>query len=231
MATNVVYNVFNGDDCAFESMTKEQIYELIANSIAQGELAGVNAENPFITRIKEQNKGVPLTFWVGTQAEFNAIEEKAENCFYIITDSTAQEDIENDLEELKMSIDGLDTTTNKANITLDIIERLFPSFLINYADGESGGRFVSIEAGLCYKVACFDTDNNTLLGVWLIDNNDPEGAKAYFKYGTRMAEITLIYDINNKTAKRMKIVNTSPNRSQITAIIRPFDDNLSYETL
>nr|DAJ98133.1 MAG TPA: hypothetical protein [Caudoviricetes sp.] len=101
MATNVVYNVFNGDDCAFESMTKEQIYELIANSIAQGELAGVDAENPFITRIKEQNKGVPLTFWVGTQAEFNAIETKANNCFYIITDSTAQQDIENALADLQ----------------------------------------------------------------------------------------------------------------------------------
>lgn len=229
MATNVVYNVFNGDDCAFESMTKEQIYELIANSIAQGELAGVDAENPFITRIKEQNKGVPLTFWVGTQAEFNAIEEKAENCFYIITDSTAQSDIENALSELKTSIDGLDTTTNKANITLDIIERLFPSFLIDYDDE---GRTVSVEPGMFYKVACFDTANNTLLGVWLIDNNDPEGAIVYFKYGTKIAEITLIYGVGDeKTAKRMSIINKSPNRSQITAIIRPFTDSLSYETL
>lgn len=154
MATNVVYNVFNGDDCAFESMTKEQIYELIANSIAQGELAGVDAENPFITRIKEQNKGVPLTFWVGTQAEFNAIETKANNCFYIITDSTAQADIENALAELKTSNEGLVTASNKAAGYIDMLKFAFPSVTITPDDSV----LIGLTTGHEYRVAYCTVD-------------------------------------------------------------------------
>lgn len=154
MATNVVYNVFNGDDCAFESMTKEQIYELIANSIAQGELAGVDAEKPFVTKIKEQNKGVPLTFWVGTQAEYNAIEEKAENCFYIITDSTAQEDIENSLAELKKSDDGLVTASNKSAGYINMLKYAFPSVTLQSEDSV----MIGLTTGHEYRVAYCSVD-------------------------------------------------------------------------
>lgn len=158
MATNVVYNVFNGDDCAYESMTKEQIYELIANSIAQGELAGVDAENPFITKIKEQNKGVPLTFWVGTQAEFNAIETKANNCFYIITDSTAQADIENRLENLETNISGLNDKANDTVFLSNMLEYLLDG--INGILCEAGtGRVITATELTNYRIAYFIKDD------------------------------------------------------------------------
>lgn len=143
MATNVVYNVFNSDDCVVESMTKEQIYELIANSIAQGELAGVDPEKPFITKIKEQNKGVPLKFWLGTQAEYNAIEEKEENCFYIITDSTVQEDIENSLAELQTSNANIVDTLKTYNGLLNFANFLRSSLVdaIYYSIGIMGSEY------------------------------------------------------------------------------------------
>lgn len=131
MATTV-YNVFNGDDCAFESLTKEQIYDLIANSIQQGELVGVDADKPFVTKIKEQNKGAALKFWVGTQAEFNAIQTKEQNCFYIISDSTAQEDIENTLAELEQ----------KANATEPILNAV-SQFLRYATEGHNGFELTS----------------------------------------------------------------------------------------
>ena len=156
---NVVYNVFNGDDCAFESLTKEQIYELIANSIQQGELAGVDAENPFVTKIKEQNKGVPLKFWVGTQAEFNAIQTKEDNCFYIITDSTAQADIENALSELQTSNEGLVSASNKAKGYIDMLKYAFPNVTIQAEDSIS----IGLTSGHTYRVA-FCTEDGSRAG-------------------------------------------------------------------
>lgn len=44
------------------------------------------AEGGYIYSIKEGNSDVPLSFWVGTQEEYDAISEKRDNCFYIISD-------------------------------------------------------------------------------------------------------------------------------------------------
>lgn len=43
-----------------------------------------------IHRIVEKNKGVAITLWVGTTEEFEALESKENNCFYIKTDETKQ---------------------------------------------------------------------------------------------------------------------------------------------
>lgn len=40
----------------------------------------------FIRSIEEINKGLVLRFWAGTQAEYDALEEKPQNCYVIITD-------------------------------------------------------------------------------------------------------------------------------------------------
>ena len=52
-----------------------------------GVLASLNIESDDVLKgIIEQNNGVVLSFWVGTTEEYNAIEKKLDNCFYIITD-------------------------------------------------------------------------------------------------------------------------------------------------
>lgn len=81
-----------------ESMTKEEIAAAIMNAIQSGTIGDIDAG--FITKIKELNNGKKLSFWVGTSAEFNALEQHEENVLYIKTDDTSPEDISAALEQL-----------------------------------------------------------------------------------------------------------------------------------
>lgn len=47
----------------------------------------------FIESLKETNNGDKFTFWVGTEAEYEALTEIVENCFYLITDDTTTADL------------------------------------------------------------------------------------------------------------------------------------------
>lgn len=102
--------------CIAESMTKEQIMTAIESAISTGEIGDV--DTGFITRIKEQNSGAGLSFWVGTSAEYNALDPKINNCFYIITDDTTTEDIEAAIEKLKKQIEPIETKINGFNSVL-----------------------------------------------------------------------------------------------------------------
>ena len=98
------YYVFCGDNCRFEGMTKEQIYAAIVQAVENGEIR--NIDTGFVTRIKEQNGGRQVTLWVGTQAQYNAIEAREENCLYIITDDTAFEDLRDALQQLRADFES-----------------------------------------------------------------------------------------------------------------------------
>ncbi len=65
--------------------------------------------------ITEQNKKGPLTFWVGTQAEYDALVEKDMSCFYIISDDS-------DLEAIQNQIAALATAMNNMHTPQDISE-------------------------------------------------------------------------------------------------------------
>lgn len=67
------YYVICDDNCRFIGMTKEQIMAAIAEATGA---TPVHIDDAFITKIKEQNHQNPLKFWVGTEAEFNAISPK-----------------------------------------------------------------------------------------------------------------------------------------------------------
>ncbi len=77
-------------NCKFETMTKEQILAAIAQAVETGSVG--DCDTGFITKVKEQNAGGSVTFWVGTQAQYNALDNKATNCMYIITDDTTTAD-------------------------------------------------------------------------------------------------------------------------------------------
>ncbi len=77
------YYCFCESNCKFETMTKEQILAAIAQATG---VTNVDPNAGFISKVKEMNGGY-VTFWLGTQAQFNALAEKAANCLYIITDS------------------------------------------------------------------------------------------------------------------------------------------------
>ena len=97
--------VFCGDDCKSEGMTKQQILTAIEQAISTGKITDV--DTGFVTTIKEKNHLVGLSFWVGTQAEYNALPEKANNCFYIITDDTSFADVVAVVEQHTNAIENL----------------------------------------------------------------------------------------------------------------------------
>lgn len=78
-------------NCKYETMTKEQILAAIAQAAAGG--LTFDPDAGIVTKVKEGNAGGYITFWVGTQAQYNALANKDANCFYLITDSTQTKDI------------------------------------------------------------------------------------------------------------------------------------------
>lgn len=96
------YYVIDNLNCKVESMTKEQILEAIEQAISTGEIQDV--DTGFITKVKELNKEQALQFWVGTQAEYNAISEPSTNVLYIITDDNSKEEIYSAIDTLSSNV-------------------------------------------------------------------------------------------------------------------------------
>lgn len=70
-------------------MTKEQILAAIVQAVNEGTIG--NIDTGFITTVKTIN-GTPLSFFVGSQAEYNELsDEQRENLFAIITNDTTKE--------------------------------------------------------------------------------------------------------------------------------------------
>lgn len=92
----MTYYVLNEGDNKFESMTKEQILAAIEQAVSTGQIKDV--DTGFVTTIKEVNHQQGLKFWYGTMAEFNALGSKQPNTFYIFSDDTTLQDIENQFQ-------------------------------------------------------------------------------------------------------------------------------------
>jgi hypothetical protein len=105
------YYVLCDMNCKFEGMTKEQILAAIEQATSTGEIKDV--DTGFVTKLKESNKNAALSFWVGTQAEYNALETITENCFYIISDDTSGEDFDTAFAELKEEVEALADANSK----------------------------------------------------------------------------------------------------------------------
>lgn len=67
-----MYYVICDDNCRHESMTKEQILSAIQSAIENGGVQG--ADEAAFSKFKEICGGSTKQIWVGTEAEFNAIE-------------------------------------------------------------------------------------------------------------------------------------------------------------
>lgn len=116
MPDSRTYHVISDDNCKFESMTKEQILAAIQQAIGTGTVSDVDAG--FVTRIKEMNKNAGLKFWVGTTAEYNAIQTKETNCFYILTDDTEFEDIETEVNNFRDELNDMGETVSSLSDTV-----------------------------------------------------------------------------------------------------------------
>ena len=137
MADERKYYVICADNCKFESMTKEQILTAIEQAISTGAIQDV--DSGFVTKIKELNRNTALSFWVGTQAEYNALTEKADGCFYIITDDTTADDLQKAIEELQEGLSALEKKFTEVCVNLfpaEIVVNTFGGTVIcTSADG------------------------------------------------------------------------------------------------
>lgn len=86
------YYCFCEANCKFETMNKEQILAAIAQAAENGLVFDVDAA--FISKVKEKNAGGYITFWMGTEAQYNALTEKDANCVYIKTGSLSLFELE-----------------------------------------------------------------------------------------------------------------------------------------
>lgn len=97
-ATPTVY-VICDQNCKFEGMTKEQILTAIAQAVETGTIGDL--DTGFITTIKTIN-GTPLKFFVGEQAEYDALTaEEKEGLFAIITNDATKDGLLEAIEELQ----------------------------------------------------------------------------------------------------------------------------------
>ena len=103
--TDRKYYVLCADNCKFESMTKEQIIAAIVQATGK---TPTDIDAAFVTKIKELNKGNAVYLWVGTTAEYNALETKRNDCIYIKTDDSATADIYKAIQEEGKRIDEIE---------------------------------------------------------------------------------------------------------------------------
>lgn len=121
MADNKVYVLDDGAN-KYEAMTREQITAAILQAVNEGTISDIDAG--FITKILEKNKQKVMSFWVGTQAEFHALESKDPDTLYLFSDDPLISDINNAInneeksriqadEDLEGLIDNLDADIDK----------------------------------------------------------------------------------------------------------------------
>lgn len=76
---------FCKNHCKRPVYTQEQVIALIQAAINEGSLENCTGD-VLISKIQETNKNMGLKFWVGTQAEYNALTTKSSDTHYIISD-------------------------------------------------------------------------------------------------------------------------------------------------
>lgn len=119
MATPTVYVICDAN-CKFEGMTKEQILTAITQAVSEGTISDV--DTGFVKTIKTINNK-PLKFFVGTQAEYEALtEEDKKDLFAIISNDSHKEGIESTLYELGKSVQELEESTRNLTTAVESLQ-------------------------------------------------------------------------------------------------------------
>lgn len=143
------YYVLCDDNCRFPAMTKEEIIAAIAEATGA---TPTHIDDAFITKIKEQNENTAVKFWVGTSAEYNALETKYSDVLYMITDDDTVESIYSDLDNMQAEID----LKQDAISDLDEIREgasLGETAMQNPSGGSEGDVLTKTEDGMEWKSA------------------------------------------------------------------------------
>ena len=127
MNTPTVY-VICDQNCKFEGLTREQILTAITQAVNEGTIGDI--DTGFITTIKTIN-GTPLKFFVGEQADYDALtDEQKQNLFAIITNDTTKDGILNAIKTLQEDLESLAKRVTEC-------EKHALSYACEKADGET----------------------------------------------------------------------------------------------
>lgn len=68
---------FCNQNCKHPVYTQTQVLSILQQAIDAGSLAGINPDDsPIVALIREQHENSNLAFWIGSEAEFNALSPK-----------------------------------------------------------------------------------------------------------------------------------------------------------
>lgn len=142
MSTTPAVYLICDTNCKYEGMTKEQILTAIVQAVNEGTIGDINTG--FITTVKTIT-GTPLKFFVGTQAEYDALtDEDKQNLFAVISNDTIRENI---LETLNTALTNIADLQNNiqehekhkfplvCSYTQEVGSNSFVVDLTNFVDG------------------------------------------------------------------------------------------------
>ena len=119
MPTNNIYFVYDEKLCKAEGMTKEQIYNAIAE--ATGETP-VHIDDGFISTIVETNRSRSLHIWKGVKSEFEALPSHDSKTLYVIEDDTTLEDLAAAYDELESDRQGIHESISSLETDVDALK-------------------------------------------------------------------------------------------------------------
>ena len=137
MSDGKKYYCFCSSNCKYETMTKEQIMAAITQAVEGGTISDV--DTGFVTKVKEKNGGSYVSFWVGTQAQYNSIANREQNCLYIITDETTFDDVAKTVEQAAADAKAAADAAAEATIITKHMTAYIENDEININDNGSSG--------------------------------------------------------------------------------------------
>ena len=206
------YYVFDDALCKFESMTKEEILAAITQAVESHEIADV--DTGFVTTLKEQNRSTGLKFWAGTTAEYNALQTKDSNTFYILTDDAELDDLEALCQSIQSTLNTIATNigsedTGWIDITRQTLE----------AVEETIGRYRVVG-----KIAFFDFEyyfpdfpsNNARQGMFQLPIRVSAPISGQAEFGKTYCGINHISENDGDTILRIQLFNYASGMTWIS---------------
>lgn len=114
---DTTYYALDANNNLIETLSKEEILDAIAQAQQGGSV--LDYSNAFVTKIREINANDDLQFWIGTQAEYNALAVKENNVLYIISDDNHKEEIIEAIENIAAGLTNETAAREAADNALD----------------------------------------------------------------------------------------------------------------
>lgn len=125
------YTIADGKNL-IEGLSKEEIENAIQSATGN---AGDTA--PYVRAVVDQNTGAAVYVWVGTSAQYNAIEYPDSNTLYLVTDDTLLDDLQEKLVTLTARVEALELQmASTASATAEVTESEGEPLQPSQAEGE-----------------------------------------------------------------------------------------------